>query len=125
MGLYTFVEDYKMVDRNITDLLVEIKSLSGVADAIRQSWQQNIIDVAQVQSGGNVWASVEETLEDCKNTLKKLEEALKDVERSGFLPRGLLRTIRLNLKMKDILLFKQQFHTYSSAMQSALQMINV
>lgn len=103
----------------------EIKALSRVAEAIGQSWTRNaLVDAAQVESGGDLWGSVQDTLADCKNALKKLDETLKDVDKRGFLPRNILRTIRLNLKMKDILVFKQQFHTYNSAMQSALQMIN-
>jgi hypothetical protein len=128
--IYTFVEDARTVDSSVSDLLQEILGLSRVSEAISQTWTQNSMIVkAATSSNGNLWASVKASIEDCKNTLGKLDAKIEEVNTSGFLRRSLLRKptklIKLNMKMKDILQFKEQVHSYNNAMQSALQMITV
>jgi hypothetical protein len=119
-----------MVDSSVSDLLQEILGLSRVSEAISQTWTQHPkIVAAEGGSNSNLWASVKATIDDCKSTLGKLDTELDEVQKGGFLGRGFLRKptklVKLNIKMKDILLFKQQVHSYNNAMQSALQMINV
>ena len=118
------------MDSNVDDLVREIKSLSRVSEAISQSWTQNpMIATAQTHSDGNLWGSVRASLDDCQGTLGKLKKKLDGLQNERVFARGFLRKptklIKLNMKMKDILLFKQQIHSYNNAMQSALQMINV
>lgn len=88
-----------------------------------------MIAAAETNNNGNLWASVKASINDCKITLAKLDSKLDEVQTGGFLGRGFLRKptklVKLNMKMKDIVLFKQQVHSYNNAMQSALQMINV
>jgi hypothetical protein len=87
-----------------------------------------MIAAAEPSNNGNLWVSVKASLDDCKNTLGKFDTKLDEVRTGGFLGRGFLRKpiklVKLNMKMKDILLFKQQVHSYNNAVQSALQMIN-
>ena len=99
-------------------------------DAVSRSWRENpLVASAQVSNEGYLWESVKTSLEDCKATLQKLDLILDEVRKDGFLERGFLRrpakTVKLNMKMKDIVLFRQQLHSYNNAMHSALQMINV
>lgn len=128
-SIYTFVDDARNVDSNVNDLLQELLGLSRVLEAISQSWTQNPIIATQAHSDGNLWSSVRASLDDCKSTLAKLDKKLDDIQKSSFLGRGFFRKptklIKLNMNMKDILVFKQQIHSYNGAMQSALQMINV
>jgi hypothetical protein len=128
--IFTFVDDTRTVDSSVSDLLQEILGLSRVSEAISQTWTQHpMIAAAEASSNGNLWASVKISIDDCKNTLEKLDAKLDEVQTAGFLGRGLLRKpsklVKLNMRMKDILLFRQQVHSYNSAMQSALQMINM
>jgi hypothetical protein len=128
--IFTFVDDTRMVDSSVSNLLHEILGLSRVSEAISQTWTQYPkIVAAEAGNNGNLWASVKATIDDCKSTLGKLDTKLDEVQNGGFFGRGFLRKptklVKLNMKMKDILLFKQQVHSYNNAMQSALQMINV
>jgi hypothetical protein len=128
--IFTFVDDTRMVDSSVSNLLHEILGLSQVSEAISQTWTQHPkIVAAEAGNNGNLWASVKATIDDCKSTLGKLDTKLDEVQNGGFFGRGFLRKptklVKLNMKMKDILLFKQQVHSYNNAMQSALQMINV
>lgn len=118
------------MDSNLTELYEETLGLSRVLGAIAKSWKQiPFIAVAQADPDGNLWSAVKTTLDDCKSTLEKLDNKINDVQREGVFGRGLMRKatkqIKLNMRMKDIVLFKQQIHWYNSGMQSALQMINV
>jgi hypothetical protein len=118
------------VDSNVNDLLHEILGLSRVSEAISQSWTQNpMIAAAETHSDGNLWGSVRASLDDCQSTLGKLNKKLDELQNGSVFARGFLRKptklIKLNMNMGDILLFKQQIHSYNNAMQSALQMINV
>jgi hypothetical protein len=128
--IFTIVEDTRTVDSSVSDLLQEILGLSRVSEAISQTWTQNpsIVD-AETTSNGCLWVSVKASIEDCKKTIRKLDTKLEEVDTVGFLGRGLFKNptklIRLNMKMKDILQFKQQVHSHNNAMQIALQMIDV
>jgi hypothetical protein len=118
------------VDSNVNDLLQEILGLSRVSEAVSQSWRQNpMIAAAQINSDGNLWGSVRASLDDCQRTLGKLNQKLDELQNRGVFARGFLRKptklFMLNMKMKDILLFKQQIHSYNNAMHSALLMINL
>lgn len=69
------------------------------------------------------------SLDDCNNTLEKLDKKLDDVQKSSRIGRGFLRKptklIKLNMNMKEILAYKQRVSWHNSAMQSAFQLINV
>lgn len=128
--IYTFVDDSRNVDTNISDLLQEIVGLSNVLEAIGQSWSQNpTIISAQAQSDGNLWLCVQTSLDDCKGTLEKLDKRLDDIQKNSRFGRGFLRrptkAIKMNMHMKEIVAYKQRVHWHNSAMQSALQMIHV
>ena len=125
-----FVDDVRSVDDSICSLCKEIVGLSRVLEVVSQAWKQNpLLVAAQANADGNLWISVQVSLDDCKNTLEKLEKKIDKVQKSSFLWRGFLRkptmSIKLNMRMRDITTFKQHIHSYSSAMQSALQMTNM
>ena len=127
--IYTFIDDARQIDSTMNDLLQEILGLSRVSKAVSGAWKDNpMIATAQVQSEGDLWGSVKSSLDDCEDTLRKLEKKLNEIQKS-FKKWGILKKpaklIKLNMEMKDILLYKQQVHSYNNAMQSALQMINM
>jgi hypothetical protein len=114
----------------VDDLLREIQGLSRGAEAIGTAWTNNPrIVTPQTGTDGNLWGSVEASLEDCQLTLAKLNSKLDELNRGGVFGRGFLRRpsklVMLNMKIKDIAAFKDQIRSYNNAMQSALLMINV
>ena len=128
--LYNWIRDTSEVDSNVSGLCEEIVSLSRTLDAISTSWRQNrLVAAAQVDPDGNLWASVGASLNDCKTTLEALDDKLNSVRKTGFLGKGFLRKptkqVKFNLKMNDIVTYRQRFQSYNTAMASALQMINV
>jgi hypothetical protein len=114
----------------VDDLLREIQGLSRGAEAIGAAWTQNPrIFKAQTGTDGNLWGSVEASLEDCQLTLAKLNSKLDELKKTSVFGRGFLRKptklVILNMRIKDIAAFKDQIQSYNNAMQSALLMINV
>ena len=83
-----------------------------------------MIAAAEASNNGNLWATVKASMDYCKVTLAKLDTKLDEVQTGSFLRQGFLRKptkiVKLNMKMENIVLFKQQVHSYNNAMQSAL-----
>jgi hypothetical protein len=108
----------------------EVLGLSRVLDAISKSWRQiPLIAVAQADPNGDLWVNVKASIDNCRKTLRRLEKEVNKVQKDNIFVRGFLRKptqqLRLNMKVKDIQLFRQQVQSYAGGMQSALQMINV
>jgi hypothetical protein len=128
--IYTFIDDSRNVDSTVNDLLREIQGLSRAAEAIGTAWTQNpTIVTAQTGTDGNLWRSVEASLEDCQLTLARLNSKLDELKKGSVFGRGFLRKptklMMLNMRFKDIIAFKDQIQSYNNAMQGALLMINV
>jgi hypothetical protein len=128
--LYTAIDETRNVDTNIKNLYDEVLILSGVLDAISKSWSRSpLIAIARADPDGKLWVNVRTLIDECRKTLQKIEEELVDTQKDNFFSRGFMRkpsrAIKLNMKAKDIQQFRQQVQSYSTGMQSALQMINV
>ncbi|KAF1816362.1 hypothetical protein P152DRAFT_120686 [Eremomyces bilateralis CBS 781.70] len=127
-ALYTFIDDTRHVDDNLVALNDEVLGLSRVLGAICKSWKQSpLTAIAQADPDGSLWSSVKASLDDCGRTLGRLEKNVNDIQqKDSFFGRlKVTRSIRFNLKAKDVMVFRQQIQTYNGAMQSSLQMINV
>jgi hypothetical protein len=128
--LYTFVDDSKNVDTIISGFCEEIVALSRILDSISKSLKENrLIAAAQTDPNGELWSSLKTTFDDCQATLDDLDKTLKEVNRPAIFGISILRRptkqVMLNLKMKDIGLFRQRIQYYNGAMQLPLQMINL
>jgi hypothetical protein len=128
--LNTFVNDVHGVDDTILGLHGEVQGLSQVLHNIELKWKDPLFHRSQADLEGELWQSVLESLIDCKGTLLKLQQRLKDLQESNrFLNRGIFRrpatAVKLNFSMKDILAFKQRVCSHASAMHIALSMINL
>ena len=126
--LYTFIDDTRQVDENISSLLDEVRGLSQVLDTISKSLGHNAL-VAASRKNESLWANVDSSLTECRDTLGRLHQMLRDLEDSSKGGWKMLRMstkmIKLSMKSKDIIAFKQQVHSHYSGMQLALQTINV
>jgi hypothetical protein len=128
--LSSFISDSRNVDSNVAGLYEEVKGLSNVLKAINKSWNQNSATaLRQADLDGNLWVTVRASLGDCRATLERLGRELNGVQSTGFFRKSFLRRpvtqIRLNLRMSDIVIYKQRIQSHNSAMQSSLQMISV
>lgn len=129
--LYTWIDDTIAVDENVAALCVEIKALERVLESISNASTSAPRPVmAEIDPDGSLWAVVKATLGDINNTLAKISQLLNEVQNgSGVFSRGFLRKptkqIKFGLRSKEIATYKDRVQSYSTAMTSALQMINV
>jgi hypothetical protein len=128
--LYIWIEETRNVDTAVSDFHEETVALSRTLDAMSKNLKQSNTAVAAT-SGTNdeLWVSLNATLEDCENTLIKLDRKLEEVNAPPVAGLTLLRRpiklLRLNLRMKDVAVFRERIQHYNVAMQLPLQMIGV
>ncbi|KAK7422742.1 hypothetical protein QQZ08_009366 [Neonectria magnoliae] len=129
--LYTWIDDKIEVDQNVSSLCDEITGLLRVLESISNATvQASQVVIAEIDPEDNLWTSVMDTLGVIKGTLRKLDLLLADIERTnsvfscGFL-RKPTKQMRLSLRTKDIATYRNRIQAHSTAMTSALQMINL
>ncbi|KAK7417447.1 hypothetical protein QQX98_004567 [Neonectria punicea] len=129
--LYTWIDDTIEVDQNVSSLCDEINGLLRVLESISNaSVQASQVVIAEIDPEGNLWTSVMDTLGDIKGTLRKLDLLLASIEKtSRVFSRGFLRKptkqMKLSMRTKDIATYRNRVQAHSTAMASALQMINL
>lgn len=128
--IYTFVNNSELVDTAVRLLGIEIDSLQKVLASISSSFNDPLIaKVAfetqndhEIQHGKNVKRS----MDDCKETLKRLEEIWKGV--SGSSPHFVgppRNAIKVESEMSEIALLKEQIVAYRRTMHLSLQVFTV
>jgi hypothetical protein len=128
--LYTWIDDTIAVDENVAGLCEEVKALARALDSVSNaSKQAPRVVIAEIDPDGGLWETVRATLGDIQGTLDKLNQLLAEVQKNSVFSRGFLRRptkqIKFSMKLKDITTFKDRIKSYNTAMNSALQMINV
>ena len=126
--LYTFIDDTRHVDKNVSELIDEIRSLSQILDTISKSLGNNAL-VASSSANSSLWVNVHSSMQECQDTIKRLDQMLRDLGDSAPSASSFLRKskkqVKLNMRSKDVAAFKQQIHTHCSGMQLTLQTVNV
>jgi hypothetical protein len=116
----------KLVDATIRVIGVEIESLSKVLDSIRTSFSDPALASAALSSGTGFeaehWRNVEQSLDDCKGTLRELEDCQPSQSR---LVRRPTEAINLALKSGKITLLKQQISLYKETLTISLHMLDL
>ena len=128
--LYSWVDETRNVDTNVSGFCEEILSLSRLLEAIGRSIKENpVINAPGLDQDNELWSNFNLTLDDCHTTLDKLGQKLEEVQNSTLFGLSILRRpvkqIRLSLKMKEIEVYRQRIQYYNGALQLPLQMINV
>ncbi|KAF2002424.1 hypothetical protein P154DRAFT_561925 [Amniculicola lignicola CBS 123094] len=129
-AIYTFIEDVRTVDSNLKGLHDEVLGLSRVSDAIHKVWIKNSVVIERREKeDGQLWVVVQASLGDCDNTVKQMSVAIAGAHKGGkmdrFLSKTVAKAVRLNLKEKDIDMFRKQIHSHNNAMQSGLATIQI
>ena len=129
--LYTWVDDTIDVDENVTALCEEVAALARFLESLsKASATPPRVVIAEIDPDESLWITVKATLGDIKTTVDKLSHLLADVQNSSSIfSKGFLRKpskqIKLSFRLKDIALYRDRIKSYSSAVITALQMINV
>ena len=129
-GLYTYIDETKNVNEHIKALGDEVRSLSGVSDAIHKTWTRNQrVAAACASDDTELWSNVKQALDDCQIVVHRLSTKLERLKQPGKLERTFFKkpalAMRLSLKTEDIALFRQQITSHYNAMQSGLLAIQM
>ncbi|KAF2186889.1 hypothetical protein K469DRAFT_705417 [Zopfia rhizophila CBS 207.26] len=124
--LYTFIEGARHIDENLDGLCRELKGLSSSLDHINTAWSEHY-SFAIAQKNGDLWRNVEESFEDIRYTLGRLEKKITEIEDEGFFGRTFLKRpvkrFRAGLRSNDIVEFRSQIHSYKLSMHTTLLII--
>jgi hypothetical protein len=128
--IFTFVTNARNVDTAITTLGVEVNSLSQVLNAINDSLNDstlaNAAFASQTGHEAQHWTNVQQSMEDCKQTLENLIQVLEDVRRNsgrGGLWGRARSQFNIGISSAQITSLKQQIAAYRQTMQLSLQLI--
>ncbi|KAF1992990.1 hypothetical protein P154DRAFT_528101 [Amniculicola lignicola CBS 123094] len=129
-ALYTFVNDVRDIDNNVKALHDEILGLSRVSDAIQRAWARDATVIAsRAKEDGCLWIAVQESLLDCDGVVQRLKVTIERASKSGgigrILTKKVSKTIKLNLREKEVEQYRRQIHTHCNAMQTGLSTIQI
>jgi uncharacterized protein YukE len=125
--LFTFVQATRNVDQSVRALYDEVKGLILTLDAIGSSIKaSNIGKGKQPEQNPELWKRVAASLDHCRGTVESMGKSLDSIKKSSSNFAGqALRAFKLNWKEDQINTSRSQIHSHNSALQLALQMINV
>jgi hypothetical protein len=132
--LYAFVQDTKQVDHALAAFFAETTNLKTSITAI-ESGLKNPLLLQFTQSTApddqiyELCISIDDALQDCRRTCDELDIVLRGIRGTHNDPRNpfrqALKAVKLNMDSESIVQLRAQINSHTSAMQLALQMINV
>jgi hypothetical protein len=129
LNIYEFFKSTKAVDSTLSSLATQIGSLSSVLQTISET--AKIAAAISPHASGPLeltqyWENVMQTMDDCTQTLKTLEEILTEVrgEKGQILERTRSQ-ILWQLRGKGIDFCKNQIEGYCQTMQLSLQLLSL
>jgi Fungal N-terminal domain of STAND proteins len=125
--LFTFVQATRNVDQSVRALYDEVTGLNRTLDAINSSLTTARIDKStHAEQNHELWKSVIASLGDCRATVDSMCQTLQGVQQCGSnVAAQALRVFKLNWKEDQIRSLRFQIQSHNTALQLALQMINV
>jgi len=125
--LFTFIQDTKRVDNNLSSFFVEIQVLKTALTSIADSFQDT-----SLRKSTNVqvdhWNSIDDALHECNKTCEELLGVLDgirgDHKESTTLNR-VVRQIKLDWESGTIGVLRSRIQCHTTSLQLALQIINV
>jgi hypothetical protein len=125
--LFTFVQATRDVNHSVRALYDEVTSLIGTLDAISSSIKTTDTGKGkQPEQNPELWRSVITSLDHCRGSVDNMYKTLQGVQKpSSNIAGQALRAFKLNWKDDQIRTLRSQIQTHNTALQLALQMINV
>jgi hypothetical protein len=125
--LFVFVQATRDVDQSVRALYDEVTGLTLTIDAISSSLKSTDIGKGkQPEQNQGLWQSVIASLDHCRSAVRKMCQTLQGIKKSSSTVAGqALRVFKLNWKQDQIKTLRSQIQTHNTALQLALQMINL
>jgi hypothetical protein len=127
--LFTFIQDMKQVNHNLSSFFVEVQvlktALTSIADSLQStSLRKSTNNKAEV----DLWDSIDDALNECNKTCEELLEVLQGIGGNHTDPgsfKQAIRQIKLNWESENISLIRSRIQSHTTSLQLALQVINV
>ena len=132
MTLYCFMQGSLAIDKSLQSFVSELDSLKNSIVAIEACLLSPSFQAPEAfsedETPEELFSSLDASLKNCQGTLEQFEAVLTRLtgpssERNPF--RKPMRQIKLNMNEKEMVLYGSQIGMHSSAMQMALQAINM
>jgi|SRR5947207_10266534 len=115
------------VDTTISVLRVEIDSLAHVFGSIGTNFgTRSQASLSKLEE--RHWRNVRQSMNDCKETLEKLNELLQPViklKRGGIFLKKSVKVVELDLNPNEIAILQQQIMAYRKTMEISLQFMTL
>jgi hypothetical protein len=124
----TYIQSCQAVDEAVRMLRIEIDLLAPVLRSLSTRFDPSSALASELGYEAEYWKDVRQSIEDCKNTLERLEGVLNRVNNVGsgrFMPRRSIKKFKLDLNSGEIALLKQQISAYRQTIQLSLNLITV
>ena len=128
--MHSRIDTRRDTDTNFRRFCYELRSLSRGFDAIGKIAEENPTPNGPgSEKIAQLWASLQAAMNSYQPTLDKLEERLEETPPNAT-PFGLsilrrpAKQAKLNLKPKEIEVYRERFQQYNGAMQVTLQLIS-
>lgn len=127
--IYNFIDNSQYVDISVQVLRSEIDSLSQVLTNISVSFNDSSLSATALESQtgheAQHWKSFKELMNDCRKTLETLEQILEPLRKQSRLFPRPIKQLKLENRLQQITLLKQQIAAYRQTMSLSLQLIAV
>ena len=91
------------------------EELSGIVDDGEKAGSSQTYD-----ESGRIWRSVQEELDSCEVTMKKLQHIVDQVEKEGNVFRQTSRQVRLNWRKEEVEVIRQNVQIHTQNLQISL-----
>jgi hypothetical protein len=125
--VYNIINKLSTTDETVRGLGNETRSLSEVLGSMEISLKDPLIRQATMDTkSGRHWEDVNQSLGDCKQTLRRLKRIAKAVRvpQEGVFRRGLSQ-VKLALSSSEIVMYRQQISACTQTMNLSLNWITV
>jgi hypothetical protein len=126
-----YANDIRTADEDFQSLTKQTQSLAKVLDALYAEFKQPLVK-RKIKSSqesdqlygheGIYWRSVKQSMDDCRETLQKLQGILSTSKSGGFMSR-VFKRVKLAMQKDEIEKYWQEITFYRETMKFALQLI--
>ena len=128
-----YANDFRTAGEDFQSLTKQTQSLSEVLDALYAEFKQPLVN-KKIKSSqdidqrygheGTYWRSVKQSMDDCRETLQKLQRILS-TSKSGGLMNRVFKRVKLVMQKDEIEKYWQEITFYRETMKFALQWITL
>ncbi|KAK5552731.1 hypothetical protein LTR46_009146 [Exophiala xenobiotica] len=125
-----WVGDVRTVDARISSFCDEVAALRTTYEGLERSLSSPLMAEAarvasQTSDGFHLWKQIQETLNDSKRTVKRVNEVLNHIGQTSGFGRKIRAQLQESLSSGELSRLRQRIHFFNSALALPIQMVCV